>query len=46
MTAQELIDFLSQLDPNKEILVYDGSWDMSRPISEVKIDQDGEVIIW
>jgi hypothetical protein len=46
MTAQELIDLLSRLDPNKEILVYDGSWDANRPISEVKIDQDGEVVIW
>jgi len=46
MTVQELIDLLSQLDPNKEILIYDGSWDTNKPISEVKIDQDGEVVIW
>jgi hypothetical protein len=45
MTAQELIDLLSQLDPNKEILIYDGSWDTNKPISKVKIDQDGEVVI-
>ena len=46
MTAQELIAVLAQLDPNKEILIYDGSWDTNKPISEVKIDQDGEVVIW
>jgi hypothetical protein len=45
MTAQELIAVLAQLDPNKEILIYDGSWDTNKPISEVKIDQDGEVVI-
>jgi len=45
MTAQELIDFLSQLDPNTEIMLWDGSWDMSRPIDRVEVEQDGEVII-
>jgi len=45
MTAQELIAILAQLDPNKEILIYDGSWDTNKPISEVEIDQDGEVVI-
>lgn len=46
MTAQELIAILAELDPNTEILLYDGSWDQNKSISEVKIDQDGEVIIW
>lgn len=46
MTAQELIAVLAQLDPNKEILIYDGAFDTNKPISEVKIDQDGEVVIW
>jgi hypothetical protein len=46
MTVQELIDLLSKLDPNKEILIYDGSWDTNKPISEVKIDEDDNIVIW
>ena len=46
MTAQELIDLLTKLDPNKEILIYDGSWDQNKSISEVEINEDGDVVIW
>ena len=45
MTAQELINILAQLDPNKEILLYDGSWDVNKPILEVEVNEDGEVVI-
>ena len=46
MTVQELIAILAELDPNKEILIYDGSWDTNKPISEVKIDEDDNIVIW
>jgi hypothetical protein len=46
MTAQELIDLLSQLDPNKEVLLYDGAWDRTNSIYEVKIDEDDNIVIW
>jgi len=45
MTAQELIDLLSELDPNKEILIYDGSWDTNKPITQLEVDLDGDVVI-
>jgi len=45
MTAQELIDLLSELDPNKEILIYDGSWDINKPITQLEVDLDGDVVI-
>ena len=46
MTVQELIAILAELDPNKEVLLYDGAWDRTNSIYEVKIDEDGEVVIW
>lgn len=46
MTVQELIAILAALDPNKEVLLYDGAWDRTNSIYEVKIDEDGEVVIW
>ncbi len=45
MTVAQLIEVLAQLDPNKEVLVYDGSFDQNIPIEKVKINQDGEIVI-
>jgi hypothetical protein len=45
MTAQELIDLLSELDPNKEILIYDGAFDTNKPITQLEVDLDGDVVI-
>jgi len=45
MTAQELIDLLTKLDPNKEILIYDGSWDINKSITQLEVDLDGDVVI-
>jgi hypothetical protein len=44
MTVKELMDILSQLDPNKEVLMWNAEWDSKDPF-EVEVDKDGDVVI-
>lgn len=45
MTVKELMEVLKQLDPNKEVGVWDCEYGCSNPINEVEVDQDGSIII-
>jgi hypothetical protein len=44
MTVKELMEILGQLDPNKEVLLWNAEWDSKDPI-DVEVDQDGDVVI-
>jgi hypothetical protein len=45
MTVKEMMDVLKQLDPNKEVTVWDTEWDSMCPINEIEVTQDGDIII-
>lgn len=45
MTVAQLIEILSQLDPNKQVTLWDCEWDQKNPIDEIEVDQDGDVVI-
>jgi hypothetical protein len=45
MTVKEMMEVLKQLDPNKEVSVWNSEYDRKDPISEIEVDQDGEIII-
>ena len=45
MTVKELMEVLSQLDPNKEVSVWNPEWDTKDSINEIEVDQDGDIII-
>ena len=45
MTVQELMDVLKQLDPNKEIYIWNSEWDSKDPLNEVEVDRDGDVVL-
>ena len=46
MTVKEMMDVLSQLDPNKEVTVWNCEYDCTDPISEIEVNQDGEVVLY
>jgi hypothetical protein len=46
MTVKEMMDVLKQLDPNKEVMLWNGEWDQSDPINEIEVDQDGDIVIY
>lgn len=46
MTVAQLIEILSQLDPNKQVTLWDCEWDQKNPIDEIEVDQDGDVVIF
>lgn len=45
MTVKELMEVLKQLDPNKEVHVWNPEWDSKDPINEIVVDEDGGVIV-
>ena len=45
MTVKELMEILSQLDPNKEVFVRDWEYGDNDPIKEIEVDEDGDIII-
>ena len=45
MTVQELMEVLKQLDPNREVNVWNAEWDSKDPINEIEVDQDGDIVI-
>lgn len=45
MTVKELMAVLSQLDPNKDVFVWNCEWDSKDPINEIEVDRDGDIII-
>lgn len=46
MTVKELMEVLKQLDPNKEVMVWNVEWDRSDSVNEVEVDQDGDVVLY
>jgi hypothetical protein len=45
MTVKELMEVLKQLDPNKEVSVWNCEYGSKDPINEIEVDQDGDIII-
>ena len=45
MTVKEMMDILSQLDPNKEVMIWNAEWDLKDPINEIEVDRDGDIVI-
>lgn len=45
MTVQELMDVLKQLDPNKQIHIWNSEWDSKDPLNEVEVDRDGDIVL-
>jgi hypothetical protein len=45
MTVKEMMDVLSKLDPNKEVMLWNGEWDSKDPINEIEVDRDGDIVI-
>ena len=46
MTVAELIEVLSRQESDAEVLVYDYGWLDNREIEEIRIHDDGSVIIF
>ena len=46
MTVKELMEVLSKLDQDKEVTLYDGEWESYNPINEVRVNLDGEVVLY
>lgn len=46
MTVKELMEVLKQLDPNKEVSIWNTEWDSKDPINEIEVDQDGDIVIY
>lgn len=46
MTVKELMEVLSKLDESKEVWVWNSEWERQDSISEVEVDQDGEVTLY
>ena len=45
MTVKEMMDVLSKLDPNKEVMLWNGEWVSKDPINEIEVDRDGDIVI-
>lgn len=39
-TIGDLIQFLSQFDPNKRVLIYDTEWGISNPLQHIDVEYD------
>lgn len=46
MTVKELMEVLSKLDQDSDVMMWDCEWDSSRHIDEVEVNQDGEVVLY
>lgn len=45
MTVKELMEVLSKLDENKEVMLWNAEWDSKDHIFEIEVDQDGDVVV-
>lgn len=45
MSVKELMEILKQLDPDKDVMVWDAEYGCAEHISEVEVDQDGAVVL-
>jgi hypothetical protein len=45
MTVKELMEVLSQLDGNKEVMLWNSEWGSKDHIFEIEVDQDGDVVV-
>ena len=45
MTVKELMEVLSQLDGNKEVMLWNREWGSKDHIFEIEVDQDGDVVV-
>jgi hypothetical protein len=45
MTVKEMMQVLQQLDPNKEVSIWNCGWDCKDPVNEIEVDQDGDVVL-
>ena len=46
MSVKELMEVLSKLDQNSDVMIWNCEWDHSRHIDEVEVNQDGEVVLY
>ena len=43
-TVGDLISFLLEIDPNKEIRIYDYEWDIDKPLEHIDVELDTIII--
>lgn len=46
MTVKEMMEVLSQLDPNKEVTVWNCEYDSTNYVDRIEVDQDGDIVIY
>lgn len=46
MTVKELMEVLSQLDPNKEVTVWNCEHDQLLYVNSIEVDTDGNVVLY
>ena len=45
MTVKEMIEVLSQMDPDKDVTVWNSEYDCTNYVNEIKVDTDGDIVI-
>ena len=45
MTVNELMEVLSQLDPDRKVMLWNSEWGQKDPIDGVDLDEDGDVVL-
>lgn len=42
-TVGDLIQFLSQFDPNKKVMIYDNEWGGGNPLEHIDVEDDSVI---